>query len=190
MSEMALFCRIAWMEHYTGVVDDPMSPQHGGQWVEDGNVPWESYNFKPFGNKIYGYARPGTHWDRARLERIDPTANCDRLGGVRVVFFSQGPSGQVIVGWYSNATVLREAQRGPGKLRDDLPYMFICAADQAVLLPPNQRNHSIPRGKGATGQSNWTYTLEDDGTPKKSDWIKEAVKYTKEYDSVLIEIET
>lgn len=175
MSERVVFCRIAWMENYRGLCNESKSPHNGGQWVADGNVPWESYNFESFDGVVYGYSRPAKH--SVNLERIDPSARGAQLDGVRVIFFAQGPSGQVIVGWYENATVLREARRGPNGLREDVWYLFICEADRATLLPVSERTHPIPRGKGGTGQSNWTYVLDSRGKPKKDEWLHQATAY-------------
>lgn len=174
-----LFCRIAWMEFYDGVSSETEAPRHGGQWVEDGEVPWESYNFHKVGGYFYGYARPAVRNDRVKLERIDPGASGSTLDGVRVIFFARGSDRQVVVGWYEQARVYREAGTGPGEARDGLRYLFRCKPEHAVLLRPGQRTHTIPRGKGGTGQSNWTYLLDEDGHPKKYEWMYKAIDYTK-----------
>lgn len=179
MSERILFCRISWMVRYRGQDGEFGVPENGGRWVDDGNEPNESHNFASFGGDIYGYARPAMGTRSIKLERIDPIARGPYVDGVRVIFFAQGPVGQVIVGWYEKARVLRDHLLGPDGLRDDLRYLFICPEDNAVLLPVAVRTHPIPRGKGGTGQANITYVLDDKGRSKGEPWMAEAIGYTK-----------
>lgn len=172
----AVFCRIAWMERYEGVNDGDV-PRHGGQWVEDGNPPWESYNFADIKGYCYGYARPAGNGDRVNLRRIDPSAGGNVVTGATIVFFASDGTRQVVVGWYDGAEVHETPGRGPGRHRDGFRFFFKVPADRAVLLAPEERTFPIPHGTGATGQSNWTYIYDAHGALKTDDWIEAALAY-------------
>lgn len=182
--ERVLFARVAWMDRYAGVMEeDPWAS--GSGWVQEGGVPWECCNFLGVRGYYYGYSRPAFHADRARLDRIDPSGNGRELTGVRVIFFAPAPhgAGQRIVGWYANATVVARARRDVRERVDDsgerLYWFFKCPTSEGTLLPVAERTFEIPRGKGGTGQSNWTFPLDVDLRPKDSAWMTEAVAYTK-----------
>jgi hypothetical protein len=49
------------------------------------------------------------------------------------------------------------------------------------LIPESRRSFEIPSGKGAFGQANVCYALDDEGWPKKSGWIDEALNYVDSY---------
>jgi hypothetical protein len=57
----------------------------------------------------------------------------------------------------------------------------VAEVTDAVLLPEPKRVHSIPKGRGAMGQSNVCYTLEQGGSPKRALWIKKAIEYVRSY---------
>jgi 5-methylcytosine-specific restriction protein A len=83
------------------------------------------------------------------------------VNGVTVVW-TAGPEsgGTVVVGWYKDATVYRDAQTitKPSKIQTKngvSSYRIKAPADKAVLLPVEQRELIIPRAvKGGIGQSN------------------------------------
>lgn len=42
-----LFCNIAWMDYYKGIVPGKDEPKNGGSYVKDTKDAHEKYNFKP-----------------------------------------------------------------------------------------------------------------------------------------------
>lgn len=82
-----------------------------------------------------------------------------------VVFIAPHPDGrgQVVVGWYKNATVFHkhyETANHPGE------YGYICTANEndATLLPGESRDFPVERGKGFPGQANIWYSDQDDAS--------------------------
>jgi len=184
-----LFARIGWMHYYKGLMPGDDRVVGGGQWNES-HVGGEVFNFRDVGGWLYAYMEAR---GSISLERIDPAKPDDeQLNRALVIFVARRPSGgQVIVGWYAHAVVLRhcvtcERRRegivgigaGPsGK------YSYAKAkASGAVLLPLHKRLFDgVPAGKGGMGQSNICYVIGQDGSPKKSAWIRDAVAYVNSY---------
>lgn len=50
-----LFCNIAWMAYYKGIVPGKDEPKNGGSYVKDTKDAHEKYNFKPEHLKLKGY---------------------------------------------------------------------------------------------------------------------------------------
>jgi hypothetical protein len=91
--------------------------------------------------------------------------------------------GQVIVGWYGNATVFKEKQKNAG---DQTIHDHFCFAkkSKSVLLPECNRTYVIPGGKGGFGKTNVCYSLKNNGEQKSSEsskWIQKAIKFIKNY---------
>ena len=114
-----LFCNIGYMKNYHGVSEsDPIV--NGGSYVDEHGRGEEEYNFTSFYGKLYGFVETG-HYKfsgkeekirRINIGRIDKSAKkSDSVSGV-TVFFCATPSvgSRVIVGFYRNATVVRERQ--------------------------------------------------------------------------------
>jgi hypothetical protein len=117
------------------------------------------------------------------LKRIDPDfRHAEKLPDVLVVFVARRPEGgQVIVGWYGDAELLRnEIKSSPGKPRG---YGYFCSAERrnCVLPPKTSRIVEIPGGKGGIGQANVRYPLASNGTPKDAPWIKQALEVIGPY---------
>ena len=103
----------------------------------------------------------------------------DALSPVSVIFVATRPEqrGMVIVGWYRNARLYRaEHSFGSGKRQ-----RIEASADEAVLIPIENRDHTIPKaakGISGIGQSNIFYL---DGQRRSLPWIQAAIKYVMEY---------
>ncbi len=173
------------MKFYRGPQPGDEKPVGGGSYTVT-KLGHEAYNFKPFGKKgaLRGFVQPQVMSNRIALERVD--AGCakdiDELHDVTVVFFASGPMGrQVIVGWYSKATVYRDEYRNDWPDRPGMWYNVGALAKHAVLLPAHMRRQVIPKGKGGAGQSNVTYVLDESGHQKKAKWIKSASEYVLSY---------
>jgi len=157
--------RVGYMERYDG----PDTIQHGGGFVLQYGVGGEVFNFKPSRGRCYGYAM-STRFAGLDLHKIDPSREWlhdEELSGVDVVFIARKPNvGQVVVGWYRNATVLHKHYRnrhGSIEGMGDIPRYFLCwtAAHSAHLLAEDQRIFEVPSAqagnKGFPGQSNVWY---------------------------------
>lgn len=184
LGDRVLFARVGWMAYYRGEQLEPIIG--GGDWDEKHEV----CNFVDIGGRLYGFARPtgGT----ISLQRIVPGHRDATLDRVLVIFFATHPDkrGQVIVGWYSDATVHRFEQRPSARIarrRDGLRYFFEADRANACLLPREARMHVIPREKGATGYSMISYARDERGVARDARWIRDAIAFVRSYrgDNVL-----
>lgn len=160
-----LFARISWMTWYRGDPNDQPVSQMAFVKQRQGPV-WERFNFSPVIGRVFGYIAPSGEapYQFARIDR--GAAGSDHLDGVLVVFMAARPTefggGQVVVGWYKNATLYptwREPQGGDRRFRDrrDWGYCCECATSDAVLLPTPARTWLIPHGRGGMGQAKVRY---------------------------------
>jgi hypothetical protein len=163
--------RVGYMESYDG----PDEITGGGAYVEQRGVGGEVFNFKPSRGTCYGYAmsKSGGGIDLSKLDSNTDWNVGDELSGVDVVFIAKRPGvGQVVVGWYRNATVFHKTYRvRRGKIRgmDEGRRSFVCTADMADahLLPEKERTLEVPSAPagniGFPGQSNvWYPTSQED----------------------------
>jgi hypothetical protein len=181
-SRRLLFARIGWMRFYNGSVPGDERPVGGGKYNKSA-IGHEVYNFKQTNSRLYGYFQPTMSSHSVALERIDPAASdANELENVLVVFVARRPEGgQVIVGWYRDAKVLRsQAAQSPGKPKG---YGHFCSASRhnCVLLPTEKRSHEIPGGRGGFGQANVCYPLDRQGEAKKARWIQDALAFIDDY---------
>lgn len=171
MGKHILFCNVGWMSQYQG-----MTPSDkivgGGGFVRSEKRGHEVCNFLPVRGKVFGYVQP--HGSQIKIERIGASKNDDELSHVDVVFTAcrPGTGGTVVVGWYKNATVFRHLQSVSrvSKTHDDNQvnsHWVSTAAENSVLLPSDQRNIVVPRGKGGMGQSNVWFA----DSPVVSEWV-------------------
>jgi len=153
-----LFCNVGWMKRYNGIDGDSIA--RGGAYNENA-IGHEVCNFSDIEGTLYGYVQPT---GQIKLERLGASRNETSIDGVTVVW-TAGPDGggTVVVGWYEDATVYRDAQEieRPTQLQRKngvRSFRIEAPADKAVLLPVEQRKLVIPRGvKGGIGQSNVWY---------------------------------
>jgi len=183
-----LLARIGWMTFYGCLDDDHDRLVGGGSW-NDHNQGSELHNFKAIRAHLYGFVRAGKSGILA-LNRIDDSIadEDDELGGVTVIFVATDRNAphqterQRIVGWYKNATVHRDCKAAPTGRRRHSHYNLIANEKDAVLLPSRLRLQSILRAKpGAMGQSNVWYPLDENGEPRDSPWLAEALAYMDSY---------
>lgn len=150
-----IFCNVGWMNRYNGIDGD--SIERGGKFNQH-SIGHEVCNFSNNAGILYGYVQPA---GRIKVEKLGAGKNDDFASGVTVVW-TAGPEsgGTVVVGWYKDATVYREAQTiakqsAIQKKNGVNTYRITAPADKAVLLPVEQRELIIPRAvKGGIGQSN------------------------------------
>jgi hypothetical protein len=165
--------RVGWMNRYQGITrGDTIS--HGGAFVAKHGFGHEIFNFRPFGNSVYGYAQPTAHRDewfssKINLTRLGASKDDASVDGVLVIWVATSPQGGgFVVGWYKNATVYRDWQKPPsGSGRkyagQVFGYYVSTKVDDALLLPPDERVFRVPQMvTGGFGNSNFWYA--DDRT--------------------------
>jgi hypothetical protein len=185
MTAPLLILRVGYMERYDG----PDTITWGGAYIERNGVGGEVFNFKPSRGKCYGYAM-SRHFAGVNLRHLDgsqPWREGDELSGVNVVFIARRPDGgQVVVGWYRNATVFHKqyrVRRGsiPGLEQTVRHFLCVADAESARLLPEDERKFDVPYApagfKGFPGQSNvWYPNLNIDQTGVAA-FIRKLTKY-------------
>ena len=156
-----LFFRVGYMKNYDG--SDEITG--GGAYIGIHNEGGEMWNFREEDGRCYGFVmtRNFVGIDLSRLNETRTWKSNDELEGVDIIFIAKNPPhGQVIIGWYKNATVfhrnyrfLRESQNKG----DWGKSQYICKvdSDNAILLPEQERNFVVPHGKGFPGQANVWY---------------------------------
>lgn len=180
-----VFLRVGYMTDYDGSGDI----SSGGQYVREHGVGGEVLNFAPSRGLCYGYAMSKS-FGGIRLRALTGTGKWnkgDELHGVDVVFIAQRPGvGQVIVGWYRNATVFHKhyGQRPgsiPGMEREGRRYLCSADARDAYLLPVEKRLFKVPTAmsgnKGFPGQSNVWYPTINLSKPGVKEFVQKARAY-------------
>lgn len=165
-----VFLRVGWMNRYQGIAETGDTIARGGAYVDERGFGHEIFNFKPFGGMVYGYVQPPRggrdRWEDARinLSRLGVRAHAVSVPGILCIWVATSPEGgAVIIGWYRNATIYRALQPPPlhsGRENGDTDcgYYVVASAKDAVLLPPEERDFSLPeRGRGGFGQANILY---------------------------------
>lgn len=106
-----LLCRTGWLDHYKGLDGDEASGGH--RWLKEGKTPYEFRNFLPTSDgRLLGYVQVK---GKININRLGASRGDGDISGLTVVWCAQHPDGRglVVTGWYLNATVYREMQRGP-----------------------------------------------------------------------------
>ena len=108
------------------------------------------FNFRSYGENVYGYVHPGGAVSINRLGAADAD---DHVDGVLAIWVATNPeeTGSYIVGWYANATVYRNWQAPPPdpdrhieNVNEDIGYYVTVLAENAVLLPSDERLFWVP----------------------------------------------
>ena len=116
-----LFCNIARMKYYKGIVPGVDEPKFGGAYVAQTGDAGEQYNFAPLktdtGEFCFGMVETkstsGGKSNQLHIERLEGVSrSADEANGVLVVWCATHHHNEaVVVGWYRNATVLRNYDR-------------------------------------------------------------------------------
>ncbi|MFZ3136377.1 MAG: DUF3883 domain-containing protein [Thermodesulfovibrionales bacterium] len=192
MTKRVIFARTGYMRYYAGPQKGDEKPKYGGSYTAK-NIGHEAYNFKSAMGWVYGFFTPSLRKGKPitiNLERIEEgNIGLNKLDNVLVIFVARkGSVGQVVIGWYDDATVFRECQKSQTEmLRKNYFFLIKARAEKAVLLPEKYRAHPIPKGLGAFGRASVVYPLESDRTPRvlrsgKFKWMKDAIDYVSSYD--------
>lgn len=161
------FDHLSNMKDYTGPEENIKG---GGRYVDEKGYGHELFNFLKDNGRCYGYTTP---WGKVNLESISKTdikedKNGRYLDGVLVVFTCSNYSGKrVIAGFYQNARVYAEAVSSRLYKDESINYNLICRAEDAILIPRENRIMEIPYSKssdvkGGHGQSNLWYAQNID----------------------------
>ncbi len=171
MGHRLLFCNIGWMSKYRGITPSDKIVG-GGAYVHIEQRGHEVCNFLPTRGKVYGYVQP--HGSQIKIERLGATKTDEKISGIDVVFTARRPGlgGTVVVGWYKNATVYRYPQHihwasKTLEVNQIDAHWIVGSMNDVVLLASDQRNLTVPRGKGGMGQSNVWFA----DSPSISKWI-------------------
>lgn len=160
-----LFFRVGYMENYDG----PGEIAYGGAYIQNNGEGGEMWNFRPEGGRCYGYVMT-MNFAGIDLSRLDDTQywnSNDEMNGIDIIFIAKNPPhGQVIVGWYRNATMFHRKyriRRGNQRQGDWTQLHYVCEVDSenAILLPEEERTYRVPRGRGFPGTSNVWYADAD-----------------------------
>lgn len=139
-----LVFRIGWMDDYAG----PAEILGGGSYVGEHGAGGEMWNFEKKDGHCFGYVRTNSGAG-LNLERIEPHtkwATGDEMSGVDIVFIATRPkpdSGQVVVGWYKNATVFHKDHKKISGRGEYGEYVCKVAEKDAVLVHKNARTTLI-----------------------------------------------
>ena len=159
-----LVLRVGYMVSYDGVGEI----RGGGSYVDEHGSGGEMWNFRAEAGRCYAYAmsRNFAGIDLSLLAPGTPWSEGDDIDGVDIVFIATRPSvGQVVVGWYLDATVVhrqyrkRRGQEAKGDW-ETIDYLAEADASNAYLLPEDERVFRVHRGNGLPGQSNVWYANE------------------------------
>lgn len=145
-----LFCKVGWSTSYNGNILD--KPINGGAYNKN-QIGHEIHNYKSFNGTYFGYVQ--SVGDSIRIEKIGGTIKDNFVNNILIVWVStKKAGGQVIVGWYKNATVYRNHQNVPLDAMEERVLkdhnFFNIKSNDVYLLPEDERVYAI---KGF-GQSN------------------------------------
>lgn len=153
-TETLVYINHAWMTHYRGPKGDRAEGNFG--FLKANGIAHESWNFEPIRGKVYGYVPRSAE---IKISRLGAKRGDAAVDGVTVAWIARNPRTKktVIVGWYRNARIHRNAEhRRLERLSGfDVGYQIEAPAADAVLLPIDARSFVIPTAKepGNLGQS-------------------------------------
>ncbi len=178
-----LYCRIGWMNSYRGASDE--RPQGGGEYNKE-NIGHEVHNYLGCEGKYYGFVEAGIK-NSIHVERLCGDKKADSVDGILIVWVARKPSvGQVVVGWYENATVYRILQTVPDDVMSERSLkthnFYNIFSEHAYLIEPKDRHFQIDM----KGHSNIWYGDQGKIDSKVVDYIQ---NYGKEYESRIEKLE-
>lgn len=149
-----IYFNIGWMKHYAGPdADDLTIGGHG--WLTDHKHGLECFNFSPTRTGVVeGYRPPGTR-DKVNIDRLGAKAGEGSVDGILVVWLAREPaSGKtLVVGWYRDATVYREARYGQYSLYGmESEYSVTALREHATLVPVGARTFQVSSSRTAPGE--------------------------------------
>lgn len=147
-SNPLIFFRLGYMEKYEGEA----KIEYGGAHPEELGYGGEMWNFRVEAGRCYGYVMTGNFAgiDLSQIDRSHDWKINDELSGVDIIFFARKPQvGQVIVGWYKDATLFHKIYRERRGTALDVGWEkidYLCEVDSenAHLISNSARDFSIP----------------------------------------------
>lgn len=169
-----LFCNIAWMDYYKGIIKGVDEPRNGGSYVNENGDAHEAFNFAsvtldetagyPEDEYCLGFVETkSTNKNTKNQLNIEKIDGCElskkdnEIEDVLVLYCAKYPDSMVqetyVVGWYKHATVYRYYEtleffdENDGTFYQD--YNAIALKENCVLLPRSVRRRSnlwrVPR---------------------------------------------
>lgn len=148
-----IFCNIAYMKYYKGIIDGVDEPVNGGAYVQETNDAHEAYNFDFFRGEgdetdfCIGFVMLAqslkNKTSQLHIEKINGcqlSKNEESVDGVTVIWCAKPDNiyGRRVVGWYKDATVYRCPQYELRNEREQ-EFNFIAKKENCVLLPEKER---------------------------------------------------
>jgi len=148
-----IYFNIGWMKHYAGTADD--DPTIGGHsYLGSNRHGAEAFNFASnVDDFLRGYRPPGSA-ERTNITRLGAKASDTWLDGVTVVWLAREPGTRetLVVGWYNNARVFREARPGDNRLNGELEsFSAEARTEDCRLLPVVMREFRVESSRTAPG---------------------------------------
>jgi hypothetical protein len=142
------------MKYYAGPdLDDPVVGGHA--WLADHEQGGECFNFLATkAGKVEGYRPPGER-NKVNINRLGGKPGDDSIEGALAVWLAREPgSGKtLIVGWYRDATVYRDARPGAFRLNGAvIKHSVTASKENAILVPPGARSFRVPSSRTAPGE--------------------------------------
>ena len=171
-----IFLRVGWMVRYCGLASGDKIAG-GGAFVEKHGYGHEIFNFQDCNGTVYGYVRPprggggSTSVPKLNISKLGATSKETCVDDVLVVWVAKSEklNSNVVVGWYEDATLYREAKEPPPHANRDyngevFDYYASSATADATLLPVDERLFKIhiEKGGGGMGQANVWYADNPD----------------------------
>lgn len=209
-----LFCNIAWMKWYKGYRYNDI-PENGGSYVKKTKQGAENDNFWPIvntyptimwddgtelslpqGDICMGFVETGHTKGESNQLHIENIQDCSGyknapyVEDVLVIFCATrtGDKHPVVVGWYNHAIVLRNYVEYGMEDGSVLWKNIICKAEDAVLMPVNERKWHVPRAtprvtreKYGFGRSNIWYA-DYNQSEKVKPWVEDIYDKITKYD--------
>lgn len=199
-----IFCNIAYMKYYKGIIEGVDEPENGGEYVKIYKDAHEAYNFDEvsldgFESEVcLGYVRLSqsrqNKTSEFHLEKINGCSYMENepcVEDVTVVWCAKSNriDGMRVVGWYKNATAYRYpmfADFQDGYLQE---YNFFAPKENCVLLPEKERFLSkwiVPRSGHngydfGFGRSNVWYAQGTDENTKSKVFIEKLLSQINSY---------
>ena len=144
-----IFCNIAYMKYYRGIIRGFDEPENGGKYVKENHDANEAYNFDIVCDKngtkhLLGFVMSNSKYGSISLEKIIGCVAMeeeDLADGVTIVWCAKSRrcGGTRVVGWYNNARVYRDQQYCFVQNGYEQWYNFEAEAEDCVLLPESER---------------------------------------------------
>jgi len=165
---------------------------NGGAEIERLGMGGEMWNFRVENRRCYGYAM-SVGFSGVNLNRLlggVARSRGDKGTGIDVIFFATKPGvGQVVIGWYLNATVfhtkyyVRKKAPVDGDRAKKIHYLCRADARDAFLLAEEDRTFRVPyapaHGRGFPGMSNIFYPDLDSDQPEVMRFLGDLQDYVR-----------